>query len=110
MRLLNIYFIQDGDKFWKLPECKLICGVPYGQVFIVSLAGYIRGNSIKYLRIPDEIIDLTPEQEEREGIFCCQFSNMIFNFFSAKIPFRGGRGGGRGGRGEGKFIMTISHL
>eukprot|EP01039_Chlorochromonas_danica_P000262 gene262-281_t len=30
---------KDGERFWKLPEC------------------YIRGNSIKYLRIPDDIID-----------------------------------------------------
>jgi U6 snRNA-associated Sm-like protein LSm4 len=26
---------------------------------------YIRGNSIKYLRIPDEIIDLVAEDEQR---------------------------------------------
>ena len=34
---------RDGDRFWKLNEC------------------YVRGNSIKYLRIPDEIISLVPE-------------------------------------------------
>ena len=28
---------QDGDTFWHIPEC------------------YIRGNNIKYLRIPDEV-------------------------------------------------------
>ncbi|RHY26225.1 hypothetical protein DYB32_008730, partial [Aphanomyces invadans] len=28
---------KDGDRFWKLPEC------------------YIRGNTIKYIRIPDEV-------------------------------------------------------
>lgn len=41
---------QNGDRFWKLPEC------------------YIRGNSIKYLRIPDEIIDLVAEEESRESL------------------------------------------
>lgn len=30
--------LQDGDQFWKIPEV------------------YIRGNTIKYLRIPDEVI------------------------------------------------------
>jgi U6 snRNA-associated Sm-like protein LSm4 len=40
--------LQDGTRFWKLPEC------------------YIRGNSIKYLRIPDEIIDLVSEEEQRD--------------------------------------------
>lgn len=36
-------FLQDGDKFWRMPEC------------------YIRGSTIKYLRIPDEIIDMVKE-------------------------------------------------
>jgi len=29
--------MQDGDRFWRMPEC------------------YIRGNTIKYLRVPDEV-------------------------------------------------------
>ena len=41
--------IQDGDKFWKIPEC------------------YIRGNSIKYLRIPEEVIDAVAVDEERDS-------------------------------------------
>ncbi|KAH8064314.1 U6 snRNA binding protein [Aureococcus anophagefferens] len=49
---------RDGDRFWKLKEC------------------YIRGNSIKYLRIPDEIIDLAQEEE-----------------ISAKDAKKGGKGG-----------------
>jgi U6 snRNA-associated Sm-like protein LSm4 len=35
---------KDGDRFWKIPEC------------------YIRGSSIKYLRIPDEILSLVEEE------------------------------------------------
>lgn len=35
---------QDGDKFWKIPEV------------------YIRGNTIKYLCIPDEVIDMVQEE------------------------------------------------
>lgn len=34
---------RDGDRFWRMPEC------------------YIRGSNIKYLRIPDEVIDLVRE-------------------------------------------------
>ena len=41
---------KDGDRFWKIPEC------------------YIRGNSIKYLRIPDEVISMVPEEEERDSM------------------------------------------
>lgn len=35
---------QDGDRFWRMPEC------------------YVRGSTIKYLRIPDEIIDMVKEE------------------------------------------------
>lgn len=30
---------RDGERFWKIPEC------------------YVRGNSIKYLRLPDEALN-----------------------------------------------------
>eukprot|EP00555_Chaetoceros_dichaeta_P005112 CAMPEP_0198263944 /NCGR_PEP_ID=MMETSP1447-20131203/14037_1 /TAXON_ID=420782 /ORGANISM="Chaetoceros dichaeta, Strain CCMP1751" /LENGTH=95 /DNA_ID=CAMNT_0043952725 /DNA_START=131 /DNA_END=414 /DNA_ORIENTATION=- len=35
----------DGQKFWKLPEC------------------YIRGSSVKYLRLPDDVVDKVPEND-----------------------------------------------
>jgi len=38
---------KDGDRFWKLPEC------------------LIRGNNIKYVRVPDEVID-TVQNEPAE--------------------------------------------
>ena len=60
---------QDGDRFWRMPEC------------------YIRGSTIKYLRIPDEVIDMVKE-------------DMI-----QKSKGRGdnkGRGGGRGRGGPGR--------
>uniref|UniRef100_A0A2I3HA82 U6 snRNA-associated Sm-like protein LSm4 n=1 Tax=Nomascus leucogenys TaxID=61853 RepID=A0A2I3HA82_NOMLE len=40
---------NDGDKFWRMPEC------------------YIRGSTIKYLRIPDEIIDMVKEEVVAKG-------------------------------------------
>ena len=52
---------RDGDRFWKMNEC------------------YIRGSTIKYLRIPDEAIEMVKEDVISKG---------------------GGRGGGRG-RGRG---------
>jgi hypothetical protein len=51
MLVLILIDFQDGDRFWKLPEC------------------YIRGNSIKYLRIPDEIIDMVSDAEEKDRTF-----------------------------------------
>lgn len=40
---------RDGDKFWRMPEC------------------YIRGSTIKYLRIPDEVIDMVKEEVISKG-------------------------------------------
>lgn len=37
---------KDGDKFWRMPEC------------------YIRGSTIKYLRIPDEVIDMVKDDAQ----------------------------------------------
>lgn len=35
---------RDGDRFWRMPEC------------------FIKGSTIKYLRIPDEVIDMVKEE------------------------------------------------
>lgn len=56
----------EGDKFVRLPEV------------------YVKGNNIKYLRVPDEIIDVVSEQQKNNP-----------------GGFRGGRGGSRGDRGAG---------
>ncbi|KAH9485718.1 RNA processing protein [Psilocybe cubensis] len=37
----------DGDRFWKLKEC------------------YIRGSTIKYLRVPDTLLDVVKEEQNR---------------------------------------------
>ncbi|CZR66734.1 related to U6 snRNA-associated Sm-like protein LSm4 [Phialocephala subalpina] len=70
----------DGDKFFRLPEV------------------YVKGNNIKYLRVPDEIIDLVKDQQSKDQ--------------GSGGGYRGGRGGsrgdhrggdrGRGGRGGGR--------
>ncbi|EEC70341.1 hypothetical protein OsI_01238 [Oryza sativa Indica Group] len=68
---------KDGDKFWRMPEC------------------YIRGNTIKYLRVPDEVIDKVQEETSKSR--------------SDRRPPGVGRGRGRGdigakpgGRGIGR--------
>ncbi|GAM22208.1 hypothetical protein SAMD00019534_053830 [Acytostelium subglobosum LB1] len=69
---------KDSDKFWKLQSC------------------YIRGNTIKYISVPDEIIDLVVEEEQ-----------IVKHHMPTGTP--GGRGDGgrgrggdyRGGRGRG---------
>lgn len=39
---------QDGDRFWRMPEV------------------YVRGNTIKYIRVPDEVIDMVKEETFRK--------------------------------------------
>ncbi|KAH7313159.1 small nuclear ribonucleoprotein [Rhexocercosporidium sp. MPI-PUGE-AT-0058] len=70
----------DGDKFFRLPEV------------------YVKGNNIKYLRVPDEIIDLVKDQQQRE-----QGSGYRGRGGGQRGDY-GGRGGdrGRGGRGGGR--------
>mmetsp|Transcript_63824 Transcript_63824/g.120911 ORF Transcript_63824/g.120911 Transcript_63824/m.120911 type:complete len:145 (+) Transcript_63824:83-517(+) len=66
---------RDGERFWKIPEC------------------YVRGNSIKYLRLPDEVIDMVKEEPQSRKELRQQFKGRA----------RGrGRGGAAGGRGRGR--------
>lgn len=69
---------QDGDRFWRMPEC------------------YIRGSTIKYLRIPDEVIDMVKEEviQKSKG--------------RGDMKGRGGAQRGRGGRGKYR-IEIIKH-
>ena len=61
---------RDGDRFWRMPEC------------------YIRGSNLKYLRIPDEVIDLVKEEVKSS------------KRDARRMPPTRGRGrGGLGGRG-----------
>ncbi|XP_068081803.1 U6 snRNA-associated Sm-like protein LSm4 isoform X2 [Anabrus simplex] len=70
---------RDGDKFWRMPEC------------------YIRGSTIKYLRIPDEVIDMVKEETLVKGR---GRGEMKGRGGQAQRGRGGGRGsfGGRGGR------------
>ncbi|CAN1141810.1 Probable U6 snRNA-associated Sm-like protein LSm4 [Linum perenne] len=93
---------KDGDRFWRMPEC------------------YIRGNTIKYLRVPDEVIDKVQEEKSRsdrkppgvgrgrgrgreDGVAGGRGSNRgSFDDGAAKGPGGGrGRGGPPGGKNRG---------
>ncbi|KYN42928.1 U6 snRNA-associated Sm-like protein LSm4 [Trachymyrmex zeteki] len=66
---------RDGDKFWRMPEC------------------YIRGSTIKYLRIPDEVIDMVKED--------IQMKSRGRGEMKGRGQNQRGRGGGRGTFGRG---------
>ncbi|KAH9880289.1 hypothetical protein IAQ61_000578, partial [Plenodomus lingam] len=67
----------DGDKFMRLPEI------------------YVRGSTIKYLRVPDEIVDVVKEQQAKD---------QANRGGRGGMHQRGDRGdrGGRGMRGRGR--------
>ncbi|KAI7862437.1 hypothetical protein BDF14DRAFT_1736195 [Spinellus fusiger] len=67
----------DGDRFWRLPEC------------------YIRGNTIKYLNVPEEIVDMVKEDEGRQK----QMNQRGRGRGGRENGFNDRNGGGRGGRG-----------
>ncbi|KAL7638610.1 UNVERIFIED_CONTAM: hypothetical protein RMT77_011182 [Armadillidium vulgare] len=70
---------RDGDKFWRMPEC------------------YVRGSTIKYLRLPDEVIDLVKEEVIARG------RGRGGDSRGRGGPGRGRGGGGGGGPGRGGF-------
>ena len=61
---------KDGDKFWKLDEV------------------FLRGNNVKYVRVPDEVIDIAKEEALKAA-----------DAAAAMRGGRGGRGGYAGGAG-----------
>ncbi|KAK8142963.1 RNA processing protein [Beauveria asiatica] len=78
----------EGDKFVRLPEV------------------YVKGNNIKYLRVPEEIIELATEaQKNQQGNFRGGRGGQSRGDHGGRggggDRGRGGRGGGRGGRGRG---------
>lgn len=69
---------KDGDRFWKMSEC------------------YIRGSTIKYMRIPDEVVENYKEDNQNRG------GNSGRRDGYQNNRSGGGRGGGQGGRGGGQ--------
>ncbi|CAN9417043.1 unnamed protein product [Alternaria alternata] len=70
----------NGDKFMRLPEI------------------YVRGSTIKYLRVPDEIVDVVKEQQAKDQANRGGRGGGMHG----RGDHRGDRGGGRGMRGRGR--------
>ncbi|CAG8433266.1 4148_t:CDS:2 [Diversispora eburnea] len=71
----------EGNRFWRLPEC------------------YIRGNTIKYLRVPDEIIEMVKEDAVRQR-----------QATGGGGRGRGGSRSGGGNSGRGKVFDVIFNI
>lgn len=72
----------EGDKFFRLPEV------------------YVRGNNIKYLRVPDEIIDLVKDQQQSQPSSRGRGGGVQRGDHGGRGDR--GRGGARGARGRGR--------
>ncbi|URD90780.1 hypothetical protein MUK42_27258 [Musa troglodytarum] len=105
---------KDGDRFWRMPEC------------------YIRGNTIKYLRVPDEVIDKVQEETTKSrtdrkppgvgrgrGRAREDNSGRPAKGIGRGLDDGGGRGGGGRGRGgaggkgggaRGKAFTSVVHV
>jgi U6 snRNA-associated Sm-like protein LSm4 len=71
---------KDGDRFWRMAEC------------------YVRGNTIKYICVPDEVLEKVEEENLKRAASRPQTAGRG----RGRGRGEGGRGrGGRGGRGVG---------
>ncbi|GJN67111.1 hypothetical protein PLIIFM63780_004584 [Purpureocillium lilacinum] len=85
---LNGHLVQC-DTWMNLTLKEVVQTSPEGDKFVRLKEAYVKGNNIKYLRVPPEIIDKVSESQK-----------------GGQGGFRGGRGGGQsrgdhGGRGGG---------
>ncbi|KAI1480284.1 hypothetical protein K445DRAFT_319805 [Daldinia sp. EC12] len=97
---LNGHLIQC-DTWMNLTLKEVIQTSPEGDKFVRLPEVYIKGNNIKYLRVPDEIIDLVKEQQHgQQGGF--RGGRGGHGQQRGDHGGRGGDRGGRGGRGQGR--------
>jgi U6 snRNA-associated Sm-like protein LSm4 len=84
----------DGDKFMRLPEIYIRGSTVSTQRHMIGL--YANLLQIKYLRVPDEIVDIVKEQQVKD-----QASRGGRGGMHQRGEHRGDRGG-RGMRGRGR--------
>ncbi|CAO1600316.1 RNA processing protein [Xanthoria calcicola] len=88
--------LVNCDTWMNLTLKEVVQTNPEGTAFFRLPEVYVRGNNIKYLRVPDEIIDLVKEQQQ----------NQPASRGRGGTVQRGGgdrgRGGARGGGGRGR--------
>ncbi|KAH0532293.1 hypothetical protein TsFJ059_001003 [Trichoderma semiorbis] len=97
------------DTWMNLTLKEVVQTSPEGDKFMRLTEVYVKGNNIKYLRVPDEIIDqVTEQQKGQQGGFRGgrgghgHQSRGDHGGRGGGDKGRGGRGGGRGGRGRGR--------
>ncbi|ETN43254.1 uncharacterized protein HMPREF1541_02413 [Cyphellophora europaea CBS 101466] len=96
--------LVNCDTWMNLTLKEVVQTSPEGDRFTKLAEVYVRGNNIKYLRVPDEIIEQAKEQQQQQqnqqggG----QRGRGQGHRGDGGRGDRGGRGQGRGGRGRGR--------
>ncbi|KAK6525879.1 RNA processing protein [Arthrobotrys megalospora] len=86
------------DTWMNLTLKEVIQTSPDGETFHRLPEAYVRGNNIKYLRVPDEIIDIVKEQQAQQAASGDHHRSGGGDRGGGNR--RGGGGGGGGGRGD----------
>ncbi|KAJ4421580.1 hypothetical protein N0V85_000105 [Neurospora sp. IMI 360204] len=104
---LNGHLIQC-DTWMNLTLREVVQTSPEGDKFVRLPEVYVKGNNIKYLRVPDDVIDIAREQQHSQhgGHRGGRGGGQNRGDYGGRGG-RGGRGGGdrggqRGGRGRGR--------
>ncbi|KAK1782538.1 hypothetical protein QBC45DRAFT_224598 [Copromyces sp. CBS 386.78] len=104
---LNGHLIQC-DTWMNLTLREVVQTSPEGDKFVRLPEVYVKGNNIKYLRVPDDVIDIAREQQHNShgGHRGGRGGGQNRGDYGGRGG-RGGRGGGdrggqRGGRGRGR--------
>lgn len=71
-----------------------------GENFMQISEYYVRGNLIKFLRVPDELLDQIKEQNKQYRSENRHYTNRGSNQQGGNYRGRGGRGSRGGGRGS----------
>ena len=91
----------EGDKFFRLPET-YVRGSNVWDAFYKDNMTHLKKSQIKYLRVPDEIIDLVKEQQQSQQSARGGRGGQQQQRGGPAGRGDRGRGAGRGGRGRGR--------
>ncbi|PNW81552.1 hypothetical protein CHLRE_06g251300v5 [Chlamydomonas reinhardtii] len=90
-------YLQHCDTWMNLHLSEVICTSKDGQRFFKMPEAYIRGNTIKYISVPEEVVDKVQEENLRRD----EKRPTVAGRGRGGRSWSGGRGEGGGGRGEG---------
>lgn len=95
--------LVNCDTWMNLTLKEVVQTSPEGDKFFRLAEAYVRGNNIKYLRVPEDIVDLVKDQQQnQQGGGGGRGRGGQSHRGDGGGRGDRGRGGGRGGRGRGR--------